>query len=123
MKISYKERYEINRKEKNMKVIKDSEFENEVKNAQTPVLVDFYAEWCGPCRQLGPVLEEISKEMGGKIKILKMNIDEAPDTPTNYGVRGVPTMMMFKNGEVVATKVGTMTKSKLTEWINNQTQA
>lgn len=106
-----------------MKVIKDSEFENEVKNAQTPVLVDFYAEWCGPCRQLGPVLEEISKEMGGKIKILKMNIDEAPETPTNYGVRGVPTMMMFKNGEVVATKVGTMTKSKLTEWINNQTQA
>lgn len=106
-----------------MKVIKDNEFETEVKNAQTPVLVDFYAEWCGPCRQLGPVLEEISKEMGDKVKILKMNIDDSPDTPTNFGVRGVPTMMMFKNGEVVATKVGTMTKSKLTEWINAQTQA
>jgi len=87
------------------------------------VLVDFYAEWCGPCRQLGPVLEEISREMGDKIKILKMNIDDSPDTPTNFGVRGVPTMMVFKNGEVVATKVGTMTKSKLTEWITTQTQA
>lgn len=106
-----------------MKIIKDNEFETEVKNAQVPVLIDFYAEWCGPCRQLGPVLEEISREMGDKIKILKMDIDDSPDTPTNFGVRGVPTMMMFKNGEVVATKVGTMTKSKLTEWINNQTQA
>lgn len=106
-----------------MKIIKDNEFETEVKKAQTPVLVDFYAEWCGPCRQLGPVLEEISREMGDKIKILKMNIDDSPDTPTNFGVRGVPTMMVFKNGEVVATKVGTMTKSKLTEWITTQTQA
>ena len=106
-----------------MKIIKDNEFEAEVKKSQTPVLVDFYAEWCGPCRQLGPVLEEISREMGDKIKILKMNIDDSPDTPTNFGVRGVPTMMVFKNGEVVATKVGTMTKSKLTEWIAAQTQA
>lgn len=104
-----------------MKVIKDNEFETEVKNAQTPVLVDFYAEWCGPCRQLSPVLEEISREMGDKIKILKMNIDDSPDTPTSFGVRGVPTMMMFKDGQLVATKVGTMTKSKLTEWINTQT--
>ena len=104
-----------------MKVIKDNEFETEVKNAQTPVLVDFYAEWCGPCRQLSPVLEEISREMGDKIKILKMNIDDSPDTPTSFGVRGVPTMLMFKDGQLVATKVGTMTKSKLTEWINTQT--
>ena len=104
-----------------MKVIKDNEFETEVKNAQTPVLVDFYAEWCGPCRQLSPVLEEISREMGDKIKILKMNIDDSPDTPTSFGVRGVPTMMMFKDGQLIATKVGTMTKSKLTEWINTQT--
>lgn len=103
-----------------MKVIKDSEFETEVKGSSVPVLVDFFAEWCGPCRQLGPVLEEVSKEMGDKLKIVKMNIDESPETPTNFGVRGIPTMIMFKNGEAVATKVGSMPKSKLTEWIQSQ---
>lgn len=103
-----------------MKVIKDSEFEAEVKGSSVPVLVDFFAEWCGPCRQLGPVLEEVSKEMGDKLKIVKMNIDESPETPTNFGVRGIPTMIMFKNGEAVATKVGSMPKSKLTEWIQSQ---
>ncbi len=103
-----------------MKVIKDNEFETEVKGSSVPVLVDFFAEWCGPCRQLGPVLEEVSKEMGDKLKIVKMNIDESPETPTNFGVRGIPTMIMFKNGEAVATKVGSMPKSKLTEWIQSQ---
>lgn len=103
-----------------MKIIKDSEFETEVKSSSVPVLVDFFAEWCGPCRQLGPVLEEVSREMGDKLKIVKMNIDESPETPTNFGVRGIPTMIMFKNGEAVATKVGSMPKSKLTEWIQSQ---
>ncbi|MGN0904615.1 MAG: thioredoxin [Alphaproteobacteria bacterium] len=103
-----------------MKVIKDNEFETEVKSSSVPVLVDFFAEWCGPCRQLGPVLEEVSREMGDKLKIVKMNIDESPETPTNFGVRGIPTMIMFKNGEAVATKVGSMPKSKLTEWIQSQ---
>lgn len=100
-----------------MKVIKDSEFENEVKNSDVPVLIDFFAEWCAPCRQLGPILEDLSKEMEGKIKIVKMNIDDSPETPTSFGVRGIPTMMIFKNGEAVATKVGALPKSKVTEWI------
>lgn len=103
-----------------MKVIKDSEFANEIQNSDVPVLVDFFAEWCSPCRQLTPVLEEVSNELNGKLKVVKMNIDDSPETPTNFGVRGIPTLIMFKNGEAVATHTGAMTKSKLTAWLNEQ---
>lgn len=108
------------RKENNMKVIKDNEFANEIKNSDVPVLVDFFAEWCSPCRQLSPVLEEVATEMGDKLKVVKMNIDDSPETPTNSGVRGIPTLIMFKNGQAVATHSGAMTKSKLAAWINEQ---
>jgi len=104
-----------------MKIIKDNEFAAEVKSSDIPVLVDFYAEWCSPCRQLSPVLEEVSREIGeAKLKVVKMNIEESPETPTALGVRGLPTLMMFKNGEAVATHAGGITKSKLSAWINEQ---
>lgn len=103
-----------------MKVINDGEFAAEIKNSDVPVLVDFFAEWCSPCRQLTPVLEEVSNELNGKLKVVKMNIDDSPETPTNFGVRGIPTLIMFKNGEAVATHTGAMTKSKLTAWLNEQ---
>lgn len=103
-----------------MKVINDTEFDSEIKNSTVPVLVDFYAEWCSPCRQLSPLLEEMSHEMGGKLKVVKMNIDESPETPTSFGVRGIPTLIMFKDGQQVAVHSGAMTKSKLNEWVQAQ---
>ena len=103
-----------------MKVIKDNEFESEVKQSDVPVLVDFFAQWCGPCRQLGPVLEEIAGEMAGKVKIVKMDIDEAPETPTAFGIRSIPTMILFKNGQPVSTKIGGMPKSKVVEWFQSE---
>ena len=97
--------------------VNDAEFENEVLQADSPVLVDFWAEWCGPCKALSPLLDEVAGEMDGKIKVVKVNIEEAPEAPTKYGVRGVPTLMIFKNGQVVDTRVGGMPKGQLSEWI------
>ena len=98
--------------------VTDSSFESDVLRSNKPVIVDFWAEWCGPCKQIGPSLEEISDERSDVI-IAKINIDENPDAPTRYGVRGIPTMMMFKDGELYATKVGALPKSKINEWIDS----
>jgi thioredoxin 1 len=97
--------------------VTDDTFEIDVKNSSLPVVVDFWAEWCGPCKQLAPALVEIAAEMEGKVTIAKVNIDENPTAPSQYGVRGIPTLILFKNGEVTATKVGALTKNKLLEWI------
>ncbi len=99
--------------------VSDESFEQDVLKAKGPVLVDFWAEWCGPCKQIGPVLEELGRELDGKITIAKVNIDENPGTPGRYGVRGIPTLMLFRNGQVAATKVGAMPKSKISEWLNS----
>ena len=97
--------------------VTDDNFESEVLKADQPVVVDFWAEWCGPCKTLSPVVDELAAEMKDKVKVVKVNIDEAPDAPTKYGVRGIPTLMIFKGGEVVDTRVGGMPKSQLQEWI------
>ncbi len=99
------------------KQVTDSSFQQDVLGASGPVVVDFWAEWCGPCKQIAPALEEISAEMGDKVTIAKINIDDNPETPSNYGVRGIPTLMLFKNGEVADTKVGALPKSQLVQWI------
>jgi thioredoxin 1 len=98
--------------------VSDDSFENDVLKSGRPVLVDFWAEWCGPCKQIGPALEEISNEMGDRLQVVKLNIDENPMTPGRYGVRGIPTLMVFKDGKLASTKVGAMPKSKIVEWIN-----
>ncbi|GMR21252.1 MAG: thioredoxin TrxA [Gammaproteobacteria bacterium] len=98
--------------------VTDDSFDDEVLKADGPVLVDYWAEWCGPCKMIGPVLEEISKEYTGKIKIAKLNIDENPGTPPKYGIRGIPTLMLFKGGNVEATKVGAVSKSQLSAFLD-----
>ncbi len=99
------------------KKISDQSFHDDVIAADKPVLVDFWAEWCGPCKMIGPALEEISDEIGDKVTIAKLNIDEHPDAPARYGVRGIPTMILFKDGQPAATKVGAAPKSQLKGWI------
>ena len=102
-----------------MKHVTDTSFESDVLQGEGAILVDFWAEWCGPCKQIAPALEELSQELGGKVTITKVNIDDNPQTPGKYGVRGIPTLMIFKNGQVAATKVGALPKSKLKEWIES----
>ena len=102
------------------KKITDQSFASDVINAGGPVLVDFWAEWCGPCKMIGPSLEEISDELAGKVTIAKINIDENPDAPAKYGVRGIPTMILFKDGAPAATKVGAAPKSALKGWLEGE---
>ncbi|KHO03462.1 thioredoxin [Rickettsia felis str. Pedreira] len=98
--------------------VTDSSFKKEVLESDLPVLVDFWAEWCGPCKMLTPIIDEISKELKGKVKVLKMNIDENPNIPSEYGIRSIPTIMLFKNGEQKDTKIGLQQKNSLLDWIN-----
>jgi thioredoxin 1 len=97
----------------------DETFATDVLQASGPVLVDFWAEWCGPCKMIAPALDEISTELGDKLRVVKVNIDENPQTPNTYGVRGIPTLIMFKDGKPAATKVGAAPKSVLKEWVNS----
>jgi thioredoxin 1 len=99
--------------------VTDDSFEDEVLKSGEPVLVDYWAEWCGPCKMIAPVLEEIATDYSGKIKVVKLNIDDNPDTPPKFGIRGIPTLMLFKGGEVEATKVGALSKSQLTAFIDS----
>ncbi len=104
---------------KNIIYVTDATFDNEVLKSDTPVLVDFWAEWCGPCKMIAPILDEIAEEYAGRVKVAKLNIDENPATPSQYGIRGIPTLMLFKNGNVEATKVGAVSKSQLTAFIDS----
>ena len=99
--------------------VTDDTFEAEILKADGPVLVDYWADWCGPCKMIAPILDEISDEYGDRLKVAKLNIDENPGTPPKYGIRGIPTLMLFKNGNVEATKVGAVSKSQLTAFIDS----
>ncbi len=99
--------------------VSDTSFESEVLKSSTPVLVDFYADWCGPCKAMSPLIDELAGAMGGQVKIVKVNIDESPNAPTKYGVRGVPTFMVFKDGKVADQRVGGMSKTQLSDWVKS----
>jgi thioredoxin 1 len=99
--------------------VSDAEFDSKVLQSEVPVLVDFWAEWCGPCKMIAPILDEISGEYAGKVKVAKLNIDDNPATPPRYGIRGIPTLMLFKNGNVEATKVGAVSKSQLSAFLDS----
>lgn len=103
----------------NIDYVSDAEFEGKVLKSELPVLVDFWAEWCGPCKMIAPILQEIASEYDGKLKIAKLNIDDNPATPPKYGIRGIPTLMLFKNGNVEATKVGAVSKSQLSAFLDS----
>ena len=98
--------------------VSDDSFEQDVRQASGPVLVDYWAEWCGPCKMIAPVLDEVADSYAGKLKVAKLNIDENPETPPKFGVRGIPTLMLFKDGEVAATKVGALSKAQLTAFLD-----
>ena len=102
----------------NILSLSDDTFEADVLQSDVPVLVDYWAEWCGPCKMISPILEEIATEYEGRVKVAKLNIDENPGTPPKFGIRGIPTLMLFKNGEVEATKVGALSKSQLTAFLD-----
>jgi thioredoxin 1 len=102
----------------NISYVTDASFEDDVLKSEQPVLVDYWAEWCGPCKMIAPILDEIAEEYAGKLKVAKLNIDENPATPPKYGIRGIPTLMLFKGGGVEATKVGALSKSQLTAFID-----
>ncbi len=102
----------------NITALSDSGFEDDVLKSTTPVLVDYWAEWCGPCKMITPILEEIAEEYSDRLKVAKLNIDENPETPPKYGIRGIPTLMLFKDGQVEATKVGALSKSQLTAFLD-----
>jgi thioredoxin 1 len=102
----------------NITHLSDASFEQEVLQSTVPVLVDYWAEWCGPCKMIAPILDDISKEYAGRLKVAKLNIDDNQNTPPKYGIRGIPTLMLFKNGNVEATKVGALSKSQLSAFID-----
>ncbi|MCE2746179.1 MAG: thioredoxin TrxA [Burkholderiales bacterium] len=102
-----------------IKHVSDASFDSDVLKTDGPVLVDYWAEWCGPCKMIAPILDDLSSEYQGKLKIAKMNVDENSETPAKYGIRGIPTLMLFKNGAVVATKVGALSKSQLAAFIDS----
>jgi thioredoxin 1 len=110
----------LTHKEISMSTVKvtDESFEKDVLQASGPVLVDFWAEWCGPCKQIAPALEQIADELGANVTVAKLNIEESPTTPSRYGVRGIPTMMLFKDGQMASMKVGAMPKQKILEWLS-----
>lgn len=99
--------------------VSDQSFETDVLKSEVPVLVDFWAEWCGPCKMIAPTLEDIARDYSGKLKVVKVNVDDNNATPSQYGIRGIPTLLLIKNGNVVATKVGALTKSQLTAFIDS----